>query len=300
MLPSATFPVYLLTKITAIQHYEERMLFTALLLRQPARHLVYLSSLPIDESIVDYYLRVLPDPADARRRLAMVAVGQPGPEPLTHKLLGRREVVERVRGLVHGVGDAYVLPFNVTPAELRLADALDLPVFGPHPDLAVLGSKTGSRQVARRAGVAVPAGAEDLRSLEEVEAAIEAVRAERPTAVAVVIKLNNGFSGQGNAIVELDGPVSPLVSSKTTFCADDESWEAFADRIGREGAIVEELVRGDGMSSPSVQMRIAPSGAPEVLSTHDQILGGVRNQVYLWCRFPTDRSYRLALQDTAM
>ena len=298
-LPSATFPVDLLRKITAIQHYEERMLFTALLLRRPGRRLVYLTSLPVDEAIVEYYLRLLPDPAGARRRLHMVSVNDHGPEPLTQKLLDRPGVIGRVRELVGDLDDAYVLPFNVTAAERRLADALDLPVFGPHPDLAHLGSKTGSRQVARRAGVPVLAGAESLRSLTQVEEAVEAVRAERPGAEAVVIKLNNGFSGQGNAIVELDGPVTPLAASKATFCADGESWASFPDKIAREGAIVEELLRRDGMSSPSVQLRIAPSGAHEVLSTHDQILGGVGNQVYLGCRFPADRSYRMAIQDAA-
>jgi len=51
------------------------------------------------------------------------------------------------------------------------------------------------------------------------------------------------------------------------------------------------------MASPSVQVRIAPSGTYEVLSTHDQILGGTANQVYLGCRFPARDAYRLAIQD---
>lgn len=300
VLPSATFPVDELRKITAIQHYEERMLFTALLLRSPSRRLVYLTSLPIDEAIVEYYLRFLPDPANARRRLHLVHLGDAGAEPLTVKLLARPDALQRVLDLVGDVDEAYVLPFNVTEAERRLADALGLPVYGPHPDLAVLGSKTGSRQVARRAGVAVPAGAEDLRSLAEVEQAVEALRAERPEAQAVVIKLNDGFSGQGNAIVELGGPVSPLPACKATFCAPGESWSSYPAKIAAQGAVVEELLRRVGATSPSVQLRIAPSGAYEVLSTHDQILGGLANQVYLGCRFPAEGTYRLAIQDAAV
>ncbi|MDP8976118.1 MAG: peptide ligase PGM1-related protein [Actinomycetota bacterium] len=298
MLPSASFSIAELRKITAIQHYEERMLFTTLFLRHPRRRLVYITSLPVDEAIVEYYLSFLPDAHSARSRLHLVSLGDGGDEPLTHKLLGRPDALGRVRELVDG-HDAYVLPFNVTAGEGRLADALDLPFFGAGPDLAWLGSKTGSRQVARRAGIPVPEGSEGHHSLAEVERAVHALRQRQPVAQAVVIKLNEGFSGQGNAIVDLNGPLAPLAGSNTTFCADDESWSTFPDKVAREGAIVEELLRHDGMASPSVQMRIAPSGTHEVLSTHDQVLGGNANQVYLGCRFPARASYRIAIQDAA-
>ncbi|HEX2063620.1 MAG TPA: peptide ligase PGM1-related protein [Acidimicrobiales bacterium] len=299
-LPSATFPVSELCKITAIQHYEERMLFVVLLLRRPQLRVVYATSLPVDPGIVDYYLSFLPDPDDARRRLRLVAVDDDGPLPLTEKLLERPDVVERLRASVEDPDDAYVLPFNVTSAEHRLSDALGLPFYGPHPRLAQLGSKSGSRKVARRAGVAVLPGAEDLRSLEAVEGAIAAIRAVSPEAEAVVVKLNDGFSGQGNAIVELSGPTSPLPESNGRFCAGEESWPSFAAKIAKGGAIVEQLLRPDAMASPSVQLRISPAGTVEVVSTHDQILGGPDNQVYLGCRFPAQWDYRLAIQEAGM
>jgi len=298
VLPSATFSIGELRKITGIQHYEERMLFTTLFLRNPRRRLVYITSLPVDEAIVEYYLSFLSDPSHARGRLDLVSLGDGGDEPLTHKLLCRPDAIRRVRELVDG-HDAYVLPFNVTAAEGRLADALDLPFYGSAPDLAWTGSKTGSRQVARRAGVAVPEGSEGHHSLAEVEGAVQALRKKQPVAEAVVIKLNEGFSGQGNAIVDLNGPLSPLPGSRTTFCAAGESWSSYPDKVAREGAIVEELLRHDGMASPSVQMRITPSGGHEVLSTHDQVLGGTANQVYLGCRFPARGAYRLAIRDAA-
>src|SRR5206468_3770855 len=120
---------------------------------------------------------------------------------------------------------------------------------------------------------------EDLRQLADIEQAIEHIRARSPHADGVVIKLNNGFSGQGNAIVELGSASTPLTSASTTFCAAGESWPDFAAKIGAEGAIVEELVRDEPMASPSVQLRIAPGGTFEVVSTHDQVLGGPEGQV---------------------
>ncbi|HEV8623834.1 MAG TPA: peptide ligase PGM1-related protein, partial [Acidimicrobiia bacterium] len=38
----------------------------------------------------------------------------------------------------------------------------------------------------------------------------------------------------------------------------------------------------------------------EILSTHDQILGGPQNQIYLGCRFPAHPDYRLAIQSGAL
>ena len=66
------------------------------------------------------------------------------------------------------------------------------------------------------------------------------------------------------------------------------------------GAIVEEFVEGAMKRSPSVQYRIDPLGQIEVISTHDQVLGGRSNQVFLGCRFPADVSYRLDIQEEGL
>ena len=60
---------------SVLQAYEERFLFLLLLLRQPRARLVYVTSQPINPSIVDYYLDLLPGviPSHARRRLFLVS-----------------------------------------------------------------------------------------------------------------------------------------------------------------------------------------------------------------------------------
>ncbi len=300
VLPSFSFAPSELAKITGVLHYEERLLFMLLWLRKPDLRIVYVSALPIDPTIVDYYLRFLPDPEDARRRLRLVGVGDETIQPLSEKLLRHPEAMEEIRASAGNPDDAYLLPFNVTATERALSEALRLPIYGSPPNLFWLGSKTGSRRTARQAGVSVLEGWEDLYTLEDIEHAIEAIRARSPHADAVVIKLNNGFSGQGNAIVELDGRTAPLPSSTTTFCASEETWPDYEAKIGAEGAIVEELVRDEPMVSPSVQLRITPGGESEVVSTHDQILGGPEGHVYLGCRFPADPDYRLIIQENAL
>ncbi|TMK87582.1 MAG: carboxylate-amine ligase, partial [Actinobacteria bacterium] len=296
VLPSATFPESELRKIVAIQHYEERLLCTTLLLANPDLELVYITSLPVDEAIVEYYLRFVPDPGDARRRLHPLVVGEDSGRALTAKVLDAPHVIDGVRALVDGAEHAYIQPFNVTELEGRFAELVDLPLFGASPQLARLGSKTESRRAARKAGVAVLDGEDDLRSVAELEAAIEGLRVRRPEAEAAVVKLNDGFSGQGHAIVELAG-FSALEHASITFIADEESWPSYAAKVQSGGAVVEELVRAPGLVSPSVQLRITPGGAVEVVSNHDQILGGLHDQVYLGCRFPARAGYRLDIQE---
>jgi hypothetical protein len=293
VVPALSFPVAELAKIIGIQFYEERLLFTTLLLADPARRLVYITSAPVDPAVAEYYLGFLPDPAGARARLELISLGDVTPRSLTEKLVERPEVLATVRELAGDPDDAVLLTFNVTPAERTVAERLGVPLLGPRPELVPLGGKTGSRRVGRAAGVDVLPGDEDLWSLDEIERAVDRMRRADPATSAVVVKLNNGFSGQGNAIVELDPGAPPGRGSwVTTFCASEESWPSFAAKIAAEGGVVEELLRGAGMTSPSAQVSIAPGGDVRVVSTHDQLLGGPSNQVYLGCRFPADDAYR--------
>ena len=292
MVPSISFPPAELAKITAVGFYEERMLFLLLLLRSPDLRIVFVTSMPVDPATVDYYLRFVPD-GSARERLTMVDAGDPSIGSLSDKVLAQPALVARLRELVPE--GSTMLPFNVTPAEAGLAVALGVTVCGAPAHLARLGSKSGARKVAMKAGVPRAEGAESLFSLEAVAAAISAIRLRRPEAEAVVVKLDNGFSGIGNAILEMDGLADPLPASKTIFCAPDESWPSYEAKVRAEGAVVEELLRVPGLTSPSVQLRVGAGGEVEVLSSHDQILVGPEGQVYIGCRFPALPEYRSAI-----
>jgi hypothetical protein len=128
----------------------------------------------------------------------------------------------------------------------------------------------------------------------------------------IVVKLNEGFSGEGNALLDLrtlthvaPGHASHRERVNTigdrfealSFQCLTETWANFSSRIAELGAIVEAFIEGTEKRSPSVQGQITPTGEVEILSTHDQILGGPDGQIFLGCRFPADESYRLLLQD---
>ncbi|HWT24138.1 MAG TPA: peptide ligase PGM1-related protein, partial [Solirubrobacteraceae bacterium] len=73
---------------------------------------------------------------------------------------------------------------------------------------------------------------------------------------------------------------------------------AYLAQLGA-GGIVEERVGGDEVRSPSVQLRVTPGGAVELLSTHDQVLGGPSGQRFVGCRFPADPGYAAAITAAA-
>src|SRR5919108_5672566 len=110
VLPSLSFPEAELRKIVGIGYYEERLLFLLLLLRRPPVRIVYLTSMPVEEAVVQYYLSFLPDPVGARERLHMLAVRGPAPPAPAAKLLGRPDLLDRIRGLAGGPDQAFVQP----------------------------------------------------------------------------------------------------------------------------------------------------------------------------------------------
>jgi len=59
-------------------------------------------------------------------------------------------------------------------------------------------------------------------------------------------------------------------------------------------------VPGQVKESPSAQHRVDPKGRVEVISTHDQVLGGRSGQIFLGCRFPAAKPYRLDIQEKGL
>nr|BFE86456.1 hypothetical protein GCM10020093_090570 [Planobispora longispora] len=248
VIPSLSLPQDELRRITGARCYEERLLFLLLTLKRPGVKVVYLTSAPVDPAIVDYYLDFLDDPAEARARLEMISLGDPRLCPLTEKILHGPRTIARIQEALDGTADAWLVPFVVSEAEERLSAALGLPIYGPATALAQLGSKSGARTVAEDAKVPLARGFADLRSLTEVE---HAARALAPLSHGgkLMVKLNNSYSGLGNAIVVKDD--RPLTACHTSFSAADENWTTFAEKIAERGAVIEEFIDQRPLYSPA-------------------------------------------------
>jgi hypothetical protein len=294
------------------QAFEERFLFLLLLLRQPRLKMIYVTSMPINPSIIEYYLALLPGviPSHARARLTLIAVDDSSPRPLSEKLLERPRVLAKIARHIPDRASSHLIPYTTTQLERDIAVTLGIPMYGADPRLADLGSKTGCRRLFAEEGVRHPLGAEDLHSFEEVVDAILVMISQRPDIAEVIVKLNEGVSGSGNALVDLAGVsdvnqaeqralvtervLSMQLESVTTPLA------AYEAKFEQNGGIVEERIVGEELLSPSVQLRVLPDRTVELLSTHDQLLGGPSGQKYLGCVFPADEAYSRLISEPAV
>lgn len=302
IIPSLSMDLEILSKISGHIHYEERLLCLLLLLRMPRTRVIYVTSTPIEEVIVDYYLHLIPGVTSmhARSRLTLLSCFDASNIPLTAKILSKPRLLAQIKNFIPDDHVAHISAFNVTPLEERLALALELPLYGCPSDLSHWGSKTGSRDIFRNSGVSVPPGFENLYTVDDLVSALKELKVIQPSIRKAVLKLNEGFSGDGNAIYTYDHgqditSVNLGLNLKTV--ASDLSIELFFEKMEEMGGILEAFVEGQIKTSPSVQCVINPLQEIEIVSTHDQILGGESGQVYLGASFPADPAYRKEIGD---
>ena len=256
------------------QALEERFLFFLLLLRQPTAAAWSTSPRqPINPLIVDYYLSLLPGviPSHARARLSLVSVDDSGPEPLSRED-ARPAPADRPhpRPRSRTARCATSIPYNTTSLERDLAAA------ARHPHVR-RGPAARSRSARRpdaagcspRAGVRYPPGVEDLHSRDDLEEALLALRAQRPGIRAAMVKLNEGVSGTGNAVVDLadlPAPGSPAgAGAPWRARVEDmelEDTRIDARRLPRQARGARRHRRGAGRRRRAAQPERADAGDP--------------------------------------
>jgi hypothetical protein len=301
VLPSLTVDIKM--DFAAQQAYEERMLFMLFLLRQPNVRIIYLSSAPIQQEIIDYYLDILPSVtiSSARKRLLMISPNDLSDRPLVAKLLERPKLMEKIRKAIPNKSMAHLVPFLTTDLERDFAVQLGIPMYAADPRFVAFGTKSGCRQVFAEEGVQHPEGAENIYGQDDLINAVIQMRARKPEIEKVIVKHNDGVSGFGNAslaLVDLPAPGSANEKSaiekrltELQFELPEVEHALYMEQLETKGGIVEELVSGEFLFSPSVQLRITPLGEVELLSSHDQILGGPSGQTYMGARFPANPEY---------
>ena len=171
------------------------------------------------------------------------------------------------------------------------------------------GPKAGAEDF-RDAGICFPSGFERLSSADEITEALSELKGRNPSMRRAVVKLNEGFSGEGNALFYFDGVDASSDTERKKqiraqlpnlkFTAPAESWPAFEQKYKEMGGVVEEFVEGEHKVSPSSQCRVNAVGQAQPISTHDQVLGGATGQVFEGCTFPAHPDYRKKIQDAGM
>jgi hypothetical protein len=304
MVPSLSVDPAELALITGAHHYEERQLFSLIRLRDPGVRMIYLTSKLLPDLVVDAVLELLPGvpTAHARRRLHLFDTDDASTRPLTAKLLERPALLTRIAEKLRP-GRSFIACYVVTDLERQLSERLQVPLLGTDPALSHWGSKAGSRELFARCGLPHPDGSTLVHQLDDLAEVAAELWERNPQLRRCVVKLNEGISGEGNAPLELEHLALAersgaerrrlLRQALDTLPMPAPQWR---ELLAQQGALVEVwLEGGEALTSPSVQGLIHPGGRVEVISTHEQILGGPSGQTYLGCAFPAADAYRMAL-----
>lgn len=308
VLPSMSLDAAELGRLGGSIYYEERLLSFLTLLSLPRTRIIYLSSSPIPDEILSYYLQFLPGVpySHARQRLHVFSVHDRSERSLSEKILERPAFVERIRRSIVNTPMSYMEVYRSTPLERSLAVELDLPIMGLDPKHQHLGTKSGSRKMFRKAGILHPEGFEDLRDEDDIAQAVVELHRRQPELKRVILKLNEGFAGMGNAIFPLSflrkGEEGTLLDvrdalSRRTRVHGGGGWEHFMESYRRQGGIVEAFIEGSRRESPTVQLYLNPLQEAVIDSTHDQIMGGPDFMSYQGCRFPANPLLREPLHE---
>ena len=280
-----------------MQPYEERYLFLLLLLRQPRARLIYVTSQPILPSVIDYYLDLLPGviPSHARPRLFTVpvldgtaaAVGEAARAAAAHGAHPRRSSPIRPR--------AHLVPYNTTELERDLAVRLGIPMYGADPRHFPLGTKSGCRQLFEEEGVPYPLGVENLTSIDDVIDAIVDVRGRKPVGRAGAREAQRRRLRRGQRAGRPRRGAragrrrrARRSAPRSTPCSS--SSRTYLRRVRREARRARRRRRGADPGHRLQEPERAAAGHAarrvELLSTHDQLLGGKSGQSYLGLRLP--------------
>lgn len=324
-----------------LEGYEERQLYTLLLLQDPNVRLIFLSSLCVDPEVVSYYLSLLNiNPRECLPRLFMLSPNESVSKPLSKKILARPQLLRTIRDIaLENATHVGLCGYTGSPASIELAETLGIRLLATRNVKSLhFGTKQGSKEIFNACNVPSAPGTpsnhdDDLLTQGDISKSqtrywtehCRYIRTPKDLSMGIarqiknfnikpkrwMIKLNQGFSGRGNAILDLQQvqehcyediedmandietrfPTLRFECSAVTW--DGNSFTGFRNQMKRIGCIGEAFLEGDSVRSPSVQGVIShdDSGGPRVriLSTHEQVLNG---QTYFGCIFPAYNDYR--------
>jgi len=316
VLPSISVERNILENIIGINHYESRGLWEILNAKNSNIKILYISSLPIEQVVIDQLLSHIPQAKEIKKRIQFISLNNAEVgKSLTDKILSNIFYIKKIKSLIEPK-NTYMNSFLVTESERKLAEVLGIPLFGSQERFDYYHTKSGNRVLFQESGVPFSPGFGDLKSIGHLVMAIENLWRRFPRDKKIMIKLDRGVSGEGNALLIIPDAFPDYSVFKKTIPDDEKrqfitnllpqmkflgknmNWQNFHKEIAK-GVVAERYLEGDMVSSPSCQGKIYPNGRVEILSTHEQILNELGN-CYLGSEFPCRSDYRNQIQIYAM
>jgi hypothetical protein len=308
-----------------LNYYDMRPLAQILWAAEPGTNIIFVTAMPVDESMVQHVLRSLPNADEVRKRIHFVSLNDGGSDFLSQKLLDDKHkgALRKIKQTMEHIGSPTVLlPYMGGPYEWQIAKELGIPdsVYAAHPTMFYWGSKSGGRKVfkdamktyrgTKKVRIKLAEGAEDVYNVDAAALGVEALLKKHPDAKKVAVKLNLGSSGEGNLFPDVAGwgaltheerrrlLQEKLDAAKVGIPDETGHIDSFAEIMAKEGAAIEQFIPGiDRATFPSVQSEILPDGSVRILSSHEQILVDRNN--YVGATLSADKRYRKAVERAA-
>lgn len=308
-----------LKQIQDLNRFEERMFFFLFLLKYKRTKIIYVTSPKFNIKLFDYYIGLTADNESEKRdmlkRLRHIEVKNKKGLSLSERLLNDQSALDEIQRSITNQDTAVLRCYNPTNIERDLSLKLQIPLFASLEKFDFVGTKSGSRKVFEYTGQTVVPGYSNIKSSEELFRKIATLLCKYPLQPKLIVKLNSGAAGRGNAIFDVlkfakanslnflkscriskvETIVSKNIDKFLELQNSNNSVTKYLSNFDKLGGIVELFLEAKYKNSPSVQVHITASGKVEILSTHEQILGGENKQKYLGCKFPAEASYRRVL-----
>ena len=297
LAPIDTFDPEEVAKIPGAQRYEQRQVGPPIArLRDPNKSVLIVTHGEVSPAFKAYCLSLLPEEIreDAEKRLHFFKVPERrrlDPWVSVERLLVgkyRRRLEAKIRQIKEQVREHYGLGEDFEPAtslrtpntvdsHRQLAVLLGVPLLGAPIEVQDAGSKVGARWLIEDIYLA---GSKQLAKNErELVETIDALIARYPKARALMLKLNESFSGEGNARFETEGlaamppagrraEIRRRIRQELDFTAAGETWRGYRRKMKRMGVAVELYYQRK--ADLSAQGYIHADGTIEILSTHVQ------------------------------
>jgi hypothetical protein len=209
-LPSLGHPLWVRGTETEMNMEQSLQLARITDVRDPNVEVVYLSPVPLDREIVDYYSSLLAmGPAGSGTSMDRVHIVSPDlslpphPLPLSSLLSLSPRTVQRIKRLTAG-REAYIIPGAINSDDMTLADMLGVPLLGPDSETSELySSKDGARKIFADAKVATPPYVTDIVSEAQLVDQLATLVASHPSIRRWIFKLPRHSRGRGFAYCEV-------------------------------------------------------------------------------------------------
>lgn len=214
VLPSMSFPPKLQALIPGGVLYEQRLLYVLFGLAAPRTRLTIVTSIDIDESILNYYYWILSNNAPQtnatsfQRRVKFFHCDDSDAQRnLAKKLLDRPPLLQQIKEELHG--NATKIPYmkvvRGTADEATLAQALEVPYFAAKSEKDFQWDrKDGNRKLFRDLNIPCPDGTyEATKDLQELITGIITVVERNPHVRKGIVKLVDSANGFGCGIMDM-------------------------------------------------------------------------------------------------